>query len=99
MMEQSNSYAVATEVFMNEPGRFSKFLGIMDKSIFQDELEKTSHEDAIRRLCQEHPGQEEFIRKSYMELLEPLILEATIRTYLAIFVSRDVEAMISKQKH
>lgn len=71
----------------------------MDKNIFQDELEKTSHEDAIKRLCQEYPGRDQFIQETYMELLEPLISEATIRTYLAIFISRQIKAMISKQRH
>jgi len=71
----------------------------MDKGIYQDELEMANHEKAIKRLCKEHPGQDDFIRENYLELLRPLSSRATIRTYLTIFVTREVKALISKQKH
>lgn len=71
----------------------------MEKSLYQDELDQANHEDAMRRLCQEHPDWDNFIRQSYMQLLRPLITEATIRTYLPIFISREIKEMISRQKH
>ena len=69
---------------------------MMDNGLFQDELEKDQHEDAINRLCQQHPQHQEFIRNSYLQNLKPLINEATIRTYLSILVSRKVQAMLDK---
>ncbi len=63
---------------------------------YQDELEKNQHEEAINRLCDEYPQQCELIRKSYFENLEPLISDASIRTYLPIFVSRKVKNSLEK---
>ncbi len=63
---------------------------------YHDELEAKQHEEAMNRLCEEFPDQQEFIRKNYLETLDPLIVDASIRTYLPIFVSRQVKARLQK---
>ena len=63
----------------------------MKSALFLDEVEKNQHEAAISRLCDEYPAKCEFIRKSYLENLEPMIADASIRTYLPIFISRKVK--------
>jgi len=63
----------------------------MDPNLFQDEIEMNKHEEAISRLCDEYPVQCELIRKSYIENLEPMLADASIRTYLPIFISRKVK--------
>lgn len=63
----------------------------MSQIDFQDETEKNQHEEAINRLCDQYPNQQDAIRTSYLENLEPMIADATIRTYLPIFVSRKVK--------
>ncbi len=63
----------------------------MDPCLFQDDIERNQHEDAINRLCDEYPEQRELIRKNYQESLVPLLAVASIRTYLPIFVSRKVK--------
>lgn len=66
----------------------------MTPTIFKNELEKQQHEDAIRSLCQEYPEKQQFIRENYLETLEPMIIDAQIRTYLSIFVTRKVKALL-----
>ena len=63
----------------------------MDQSLFQDEIERNQHEEAINRLCDEYPEQCELIRQNYLANLEPLLADASIRTYLPIFISRKVK--------
>ena len=63
----------------------------MGQIFYQDDVEKNQHEEAINRLCEQFPGQQDFVRENYLENLEPLIADATIRTYLPIFVSRKVK--------
>jgi hypothetical protein len=58
--------------------------------VFKNEIERNQHEEAINRLCDEFPKQSDLIRKYYLENLESLIADASIRTYLPIFVSRKV---------
>ncbi|SHJ17362.1 Protein of unknown function [Malonomonas rubra DSM 5091] len=58
---------------------------------FQDDIEKNQHEEAINRLCEQFPGQQDQVRKNYLANLEPMIADASIRTYLPIFVSRKVK--------
>lgn len=62
--------------------------------LFKNELEEKQHEEAIRTLCQEHPEKQEYIRSRYLEALEPMIYDAQIRTYLSIFVTRKVKALL-----
>jgi hypothetical protein len=63
----------------------------MDQILFQDDIERHQHEEAIKLLCDEYPDQCELIQKNYLENLTPLIADASIRTYLPIFVSRKVK--------
>jgi hypothetical protein len=66
--------------------------------LFQDDTEKAKHEDAIDRLCQENPDHAEFIRRTYLEILEKVSAEATIRTYLTILISKEVKALLKMKE-
>lgn len=66
----------------------------MTSTMFKNELEEKQHEEAIKALCQEYPEKCQSIRKNYLDTLEPLILDAQIRTYLSIFVTRKVKALL-----
>lgn len=59
-----------------------------------DETEKAKHEAAILALCQEFPGQVNFIRRSYLEVFERIAAEATIQTYLTILITREVRTLL-----
>jgi hypothetical protein len=67
--------------------------------MFQNDQEKTNHEDAINRLCQEYADREEFIRDNYMGMLDEYVPQATIRTYLPIIISREVKSLLLKQQN
>lgn len=69
----------------------------MADTMFQDETEKYQHEEAMSRLCAEFPEQKEQISRSYRENLKHLISDASIRTYLPIFVSRKVRDGLRKK--
>jgi len=62
----------------------------MDQELFQNDIERSQHEEAINYLCDEFPQQCDLIRTSYLETLQPLLADASIRTYLPIFVSRKI---------
>lgn len=62
--------------------------------INQDEIEKARHEDAINLLCQEFPDQIDFIRVRYMEILESVLRQASIHSYLTILISREVKTLL-----
>ncbi|MBN2793045.1 MAG: DUF3562 domain-containing protein [Desulfuromonadales bacterium] len=64
----------------------------MKPDLFQDEDEMRQHLEAISSLCDEFPGRQRQISERYRENLKPLLADATIRTYLPIFVSRKVKA-------
>jgi hypothetical protein len=66
--------------------------------IFLDEAEKAKHRDAIHRLCEEFPDKVDFIRHSYLEVLERVAAEATIRTYLTILITREVKTLLRIQE-
>jgi len=66
----------------------------MAAELFKDELEKNQHEEAIRLLCEEHPEKQQYIRKSYLQALEPMSCDAQIRTYLSIFATRKVKTLL-----
>ena len=66
----------------------------MHKRLFRDEYEAEQHEAAIAALCERFPQDRDFIRRQYEKLLEPLILDASIRTYLPIFVSRQLTGQL-----
>ena len=63
-----------------------------------DEAEQIKHEEAISRLCEEHPAQSDFIRRSYLEILERVSPDATIRTYLTILITKEVKALLRMQE-
>jgi hypothetical protein len=68
----------------------------MSQIFFQDELEKKQHEEAIKNLCDQFPDQQDLIRENYLQSLEPLLEDASIRTYLPIFVSRKIKAELER---
>ncbi len=61
---------------------------------FKNDLEKNQHEAAIKMLCQEYPEQCPRIRSTYEEQLKRILPEATIRSYLSIFIARKVRESI-----
>ncbi|MEA3363885.1 MAG: hypothetical protein U9Q61_11545 [Thermodesulfobacteriota bacterium] len=66
----------------------------MTSTMFKNELEENQHEEAIKVLCQEYPERCQFIQKNYLDTLKPMIFDAQIRTYLSIFVTRKVKALL-----
>ncbi|MBN2792957.1 MAG: DUF3562 domain-containing protein [Desulfuromonadales bacterium] len=64
---------------------------------FKDEIEKSQHEEAINQLLEEFPEYRDIVRVSYLENLQRLIIDATIRTYLPIFVSRQVKDFLGSR--
>ncbi len=69
----------------------------MNRALFRNEVEAKQHEEAVSSLCQLYPQQCEFIQQRYEELLAPLIAEASIRTYLPIFISRQVSGLLERE--
>ncbi len=67
----------------------------MDTNLFQNDVEKHQHENAVEVLCNQYPEQCELIRSSYEEKLYKLLPEATIRSYLPIFISRDIRRALT----
>lgn len=61
-----------------------------------DELEQKQHEEAIRQLCELYPDQRDFIRESYLDRLHQVGPEASIRTYLSIFITRQVKTLLEE---
>jgi hypothetical protein len=57
-------------------------------------MEAKQHEEAIKSLCQEYPEKQQFIRENYLDTLKQMILDAQIRTYLSIFVTRKVKELL-----
>ena len=70
----------------------------MKVNIFQDDREKGQHESAISQLCEEFPGQEDSVLNCYWEHLAQYTDQATIRTYLAILVAREVRRTMTLRK-
>lgn len=69
----------------------------MDTDLFQNDVEKNQHENAIEALCSQYPEQCRKIRSVYKEQLTKRLPEATIRSYLPIFISREIERSLSHQ--
>ena len=61
---------------------------------FATDTEKNQHESAIEQLCGEYPQQSGNIRLLYEEELAEMMSDATIRSYLSIFISRKVRSKI-----
>lgn len=62
------------------------------------ENEQAKHDEAIESLCNKHPEKTDFIRNCYLEILEKVSHDATIRTYLTILITREVEALLRIQE-
>lgn len=62
----------------------------MDIALFQNDVEKSQHENAIESLCEQYPDYCMQIRLKYEEELTKLLPQAKIRAYLPIFISRDI---------
>lgn len=65
---------------------------------FQDEAEKVQHESALEALNQQFPDQEDLVGHLYRQKLREYMPEATIRTFVSIFVSRDIKGTLSHRE-
>lgn len=65
---------------------------------FQDEAEKVQHESAMEALSQQYPADEHLVRRLYLEKLREYMPEATIRTFVSIFVVRDIKETLSSRE-
>jgi len=70
----------------------------MDTEILRNDLERSKHEAAISRLCDEYPNRNSDIRDNYFKILRPLSSKASIRTYLPIIVAREVKLLMLRSK-
>jgi hypothetical protein len=61
-------------------------------------MEQIRHEETIDQLCQEFPDQVDFIRRQYLEVLERVSSEASIRTYLTILIAKEVRTLLRMQQ-
>ena len=65
---------------------------------FQDPAEKIQHQRALERLCEEFPEIREKLPELYEQVYSELAPGATIRTYISIFISRELrENLRSRQ--
>ncbi len=69
----------------------------MNKALFSSDVEKNQHESALLLLCEEFPTQSRQVIELYENELAAIITEATIRSYLPIFISRKVREVIGAQ--
>ncbi len=67
----------------------------MDVSLFKNDVEKNQHETAIAALCDQFPEQSQLIRSYYEEQLAKRLPKAAIRSYLPIFISKDIERALN----
>lgn len=65
---------------------------------FTDEAEKVQHESAMEALSNEFPDQEPLVRALYRQKLEEFIPEATIRTFVSIFVTREIKGALNRMQ-
>ena len=63
---------------------------------FYDEAEKTQHESALQALIADFPDQENQVCELYLRKLEDYLPEATIRTFVSIFVVREIRIALEK---
>ncbi len=69
----------------------------MNKALFSNDVEKNQHESALQLLCEEFPAQSQQVTELYENELAAMITEATIRSYLPIFISRKVREVIGAE--
>jgi hypothetical protein len=64
----------------------------------QDPVEKVQHQRALENLCEEFPEVRERLPELYEEIYSELAPGATIRTFISIFISRELrEKLRSRQ--
>lgn len=62
--------------------------------LFEDEGEKSQHESALARLIESFPDQRDQVHRLYVETLREFAADATIRSFLSIFVIREVKGAL-----
>gem|GEM_PF-3384967 len=64
----------------------------------QDPAEKIQHQRALENLCEEFPEVRERLPELYEKIYSELATDATIRTFISIFISRELrENLRSRQ--
>lgn len=66
---------------------------------FKTDAERHQHEHAVEALCEEFPDQCPLVRASYRERLQQSLADASIRTYLPIFISRQIRQRLRTSEH
>ncbi len=70
----------------------------MDTILFKNDVEKNQHENAIEVLCDQFPDRCGLIRTRYEKQLSEILPEATIRSYLPIFITRRIRHQLEDEK-
>ncbi len=70
----------------------------MDFVNFTNEAEKLLHESALEALSEQFPEKQGLVRALYRQKLEEFIPEATIRTFVSIFVTREVKGALKRMR-
>lgn len=70
----------------------------MDIIAFQNEAEKVQHESAMEALSQQFPEEEDLVRQLYLQKLKEYMPEATIRTFVSIFVVREIKGTLNHKQ-
>ncbi|MHB1398742.1 MAG: three-helix bundle dimerization domain-containing protein [Trichloromonadaceae bacterium] len=63
---------------------------------FANEAEKAQHESAVEALSEQFPEKQGLVRALYRQKLEEFMPEATIRTFVSIFVTREVKGALNR---
>lgn len=63
---------------------------------FANEAEKVQHESAVEALSEQFPEKAGLVRALYRQKLEEFMPEATIRTFVSIFVTREVKGALNR---
>lgn len=77
---------------------FNNGFGDLSFDYFENEAEKVQHESAIEVLSEQFPEREAQVRTLYMQKLAELMPEATIRTFVSIFVIREIKETLNRNK-
>lgn len=83
-----------------DPNNFEHLSGYqtMDLVDFTNEAEKVQHESAVEALSEQFPDKQGLVRALYRQKLEEFMPEATIRTFVSIFVTREVKGTLTRMK-
>lgn len=63
----------------------------MDPALFQNDVEKNQHENALEALCDRYPDRRDEISSAYEQQLTEQLPDAAIRSYLPIFITKKIE--------